>query len=284
MKRILSVLVIALSVSAGAAPAPHAAKTLSVTAGPTWNMASQPRIPRLRSNVAVETSSSVFIFPVVGSLAGGNNTFYRSETTLINNRNIQQSVEMFYFQQGIDNCTRPSQIVTLPANAWVPYDDILQNVFNESGIGSLIVQAVDSSGNYDPNGNIDGTSRIWTPSPFSGGTLSQTFPAASFDQANGVYPLSAYGLRSGSGFHTNMGVLNYENAPRTFTVTINGENGRDSFDFNINPCSFESMTVPRNNYGILQLQVQAHDQDGRWYGYGSSVDETTANNWSSVLR
>jgi hypothetical protein len=237
-----------------------------------------------RADVAIETSSSIFIFPVVGSLAGGNGTYYRSETTLVNNRFVSQTVEMFYFAQGIANCTRPSRLVTLPANSWTAYDDILQDVFGETGIGSLIVQAVDRNGNYDPNGNIDGTSRIWTPSPFSSGTLSQTFGAASFDQSNGVTPLSAYGLRDGGGFHTNLGVLNYANQPRTFTAVINGINGQSSFDFSVESCSFEQFRIPDGNFDIMQLQVSAHDNLGQWYGYGSSVDEVTANNWSSVLR
>src|SRR5579872_2207219 len=193
MKRILFV-----SLLVGATPllaaSTHYAKPLSIKPGPSWSEArAAGHVGRIRSNVAIETSSSIFIFPVVGSLAG-NNTYYRSETTIINNRSIPQTVEMFYFAEGISNCTRPSELVTLPASSWTAWDDILQNVFNETGIGSLIVQAVDQNGNYDTSGDIDGTSRIWTPSPFSAGTLSQTFPAASFDPSNGQTPLSAYGL------------------------------------------------------------------------------------------
>jgi hypothetical protein len=263
----------------------HYAKPMAVKDGPPLSKSMLAgRGGKLHGEVAIETSASIFIFPVVGSVAGGNHTYYRSEATIINNRSISQTVEMFYFAQGVSNCTRPSKFVRLQANSWSAYDDILQDVFGETGIGSLIVQAVDDNGNYDQNGDIDGTSRIWTPSPFSDGTLSQTFPAASFNQSNGTMPLSAYGLRDGSGFHTNMGVLNYANQPRTFTVLINGVNGLNTFDFDVNSCSFEQFRIPDGNYGIMQLQVTAHDSLGQWYGYGSSVDEATANNWSSVLR
>ncbi len=263
----------------------HYAKPTAMKAGRPLSAAALSGIGgRRHGDVAIETSSSIFIFPVVGSLHGGNNTYYRSETTLINNRSVSQTVEMFYFAQGISNCTRPSELVTLPANSWSAYNDILQDVFGETGIGSLIVQALDGNGNFDPNGDIDGTSRIWTPSPFSGGTLSQTFPAATFDQSNGVMPLSAYGLRDGNGFHTNLGVLNYANQSRNFTVLINGVGGQSSFDFGINSCSFEQFRIPDGAFGIMQLQVTAHDSLGQWYGYGSSVDEVTANNWSSILR
>jgi len=285
MKHILTVSALLCVSPLLAAASLRFAKPTATRDGPSLiasRFAENHRSPR--ADVAIETSSSIFIFPVVGSLAGGNNTYYRSETTLINNRFSSQRVEMFYFAQGIANCTRPSRLVTLAANSWTAYDDILQQVFDETGIGSLIVQAVDSNGTYDPNGDIDGTSRIWTPSPFSGGSLSQTFGAASFDQSNGVMPLSAYGLRDGGGFHTNMGVLNYANQPRTFTAVINGINGQNSFDFNVDSCSFEQFRIPDGNYDIFQLQVTAHDGLGQWYGYGSSVDEVTANNWSSVLR
>jgi len=285
MKKILFAGVFVVPQSLLAGTPLHHVKPLSIKPGPSWSEARvTEHVGKIRSEVATETSASIFIFPVVGSLQGANNTYYRSETTIINNRSIPQAVEMFYFAQGISNCTRPSQTVTLPASSWTAWDDILQNVFNENGIGSLIVQAVDANGNYDMNGDIDGTSRIWTPSPFSGGTLSQTFPAASFDQSNGQTPLSAYGLRDGEGFHTNLGVLNYANQPRTFTVVVNGLNSNTQFDFNVNDCSFEQFRIPDGDYGIMQLQVQAHDAAGQWYGYGSSVDEVTANNWSSVLR
>ena len=36
---------------------------------------------------------------MVGSVAGSNNTYYRSETTLINNRSIPQTVEMFRLER-----------------------------------------------------------------------------------------------------------------------------------------------------------------------------------------
>jgi hypothetical protein len=285
MKHLMTICAVLCASPLLAAASLRYAKPTTIRDGPSLiasRLAENHRRPR--ADVAIETSSSIFIFPVVGSLAGGNNTYYRSEATLVNNRFTSQTVEMFYFAQGIANCTRPSRLVTLAANSWTAYDDILQQVFGANGIGSLIVQAVDSNGNYDPNGDIDGTSRIWTPSPFSSGTLSQTFGAASFDQSNGVTPLSAYGLRDGGGYHTNMGVLNYSVQPRTFTAVINGINGESSFDFNVDSCSFEQFRIPDGNYDILQLQVTAHDSLGQWYGYGSSVDEVTANNWSSVLR
>jgi len=268
-----------------AAPPLHYAKPMAVKNGPPLGKLTLGGLGRHpHADVMTETSSAIFIFPVVGSVAGGNHTYYRSETTIINNRSISQTVELFYFAQGISNCTRPSKFVTLQGNSWSAFDDILQDVFGETGLGSMIVQAVDDNGNFDQNANIDGTSRIWTPSPFSGGTLSQTFPAASFDQNNGTFPLSAYGLRDGNGFHTNMGVLNYAGQPRSFSVLINGVDGQNTFDFNVTSCSFEQFRIPDGNYGIFQLQVTAHDSLGQWYGYGSSVDEVTANNWSSVLR
>ena len=268
-----------------AAPPLRHAKPLSIKPGPTWTEAGVAHnLGQVRSFVATETSAPIFIFPVVGSVHGANNTYYRSETTIINNRSVPQMVEMFYFAQGISNCTRPSEIVTLPAQSWSAWDDILQNVFGETGIGSLIVQAIDGNGNFDPTADIDGTSRIWTPSPSGEGTLSQTFPAASFNQSNGQTPLSAYGLRDGEGFYTNMGVLNYANTPRTFTAVVNGLVSSTQFDFSVNDCSFEQFRIPDGDYGIMQLQVTAHDSMGQWYGYGSSVDQVTANNWSSVLR
>lgn len=285
MRRVLLITALFCALPLAARTPLHYAKPTAVKDGPPLSrLTFAGHGGKLHGEVTIETSSSIFIFPVVGSVAGGNNTYYRSETTIINNRSIPQTIEMFYFAQGISNCTRPSKFVTLQPNSWSAYDDILLDVFGETGIGSLIVQAVDDNGNYDSNGDIDGTSRIWTPSPFSSGTLSQTFPAASFNQNNGVMPLSAYGLRDGSGFHTNMGVLNYANQPRTFTVLINGENGQDQFDFNVTSCSFEQFRIPDGNFGIMQLQVTAHDSVGQWYGYGSSVDEVTANNWSSILR
>src|SRR5258706_13191658 len=98
MKRALWMGVLFWALPSLAATTLHYAKPTAMKPGPPLSVSALARVGgRPHGEVAIETSSSIFIFPVVGSVQGANNTYYRSETTLINNRAISQTVEMFFF-------------------------------------------------------------------------------------------------------------------------------------------------------------------------------------------
>jgi len=226
----------------------------------------------------------VFIFPIVGSVNGGNGTFFRSETTIVNSRSIPQDAALFYFPAngGSVNCTRPSVRLHFAANTWYVWSDFVPQVFGTSGLGAVIVVAVDAAGNPDSNAILDGSSRIWTPIPGSTGSASQNFPAAAFSIQAGRQ--SGYGLRQDAAFRTNIGIFNYETHLRTFDINVIGLNGQTSTVMNVDACTLTQFPAPSGNFGVMAVYVQPRDTDGGWYGYASSNDNVSGDSWSATLR
>jgi hypothetical protein len=238
--------------------------------------------------VSEEHSDWFLVFPIVGSTPGGNGTFFRSETTLVNNLTRTQRVAVFYFPVGGGSCSAGSlKFLTLDPFSWYLYPDVVSNLFGASGLGGMILIAVDAAGNPDSSASLDGFSRIWTPVPGFGGTASQSFPPVIPNVVNGYQ--EAYGLRQDAGFRTNVGVFNYAPtgslAPRLFDVNIYGFNGvNTNFTLTVSPCSLVLQPIPAGTFGNLIMRVTPRDGGSAWYGFGSSVDNISGDNWSSTTR
>jgi hypothetical protein len=250
---------------------------------------------RLASNVASEAGDNAFIVAIVGSAGGANGTFFRSETTFVNNLTRTQRLLAIYFPRNNAGGCGGGIVkrVTLSPFSWFVYDDIVADLFGVSGqLGSLVVIAVDSGDNFDPSASIDGASRIWTPCPTTacpfGGTVSQSFPPVAFSVATGTQ--SAYGLRSDGNFHTNFGIFNYAPdlaAVRSFLVRVYGLDGTlVQTTASVPACSLFFGGVPTANFpgGNIILDMTPADGQGEWYGFGSSNDNISGDNWSSPTR
>jgi hypothetical protein len=243
---------------------------------------------RIRPNVAEEHSDWFLVFPIVGSTPGSNGTFFRSETTLLNNLTRTQRIAVFYFPASAGSCNAGTlKFLTLDSFSWYVYPDVVANLFNTSGLGGMIIFAVDSAGNPDTTASLDGFSRIWTPVPGFGGTASQSFPPVIPNVINGYG--EAYGLRQDLGFRTNVGIFNYlptgSPTPRTFDIAVAGFNGASSnATITVAPCSLILQAIPAGIFGNLILQITPRDGGSAWYGFGSSVDNVSGDNWSSITR
>jgi hypothetical protein len=239
------------------------------------------------ASVTTEKSDWFLVFPIVGSAPGGGGLFFRSETTIVNNLQRPQNVVAFFFPAGGGGCgggaTRPLKLETF---SWYVWTDIVRELFGSSGLGSVLVIAADSGGNPDPSARLDGFSRIWTPVA-GGGTASQSF-APSSPTTSGTEQ-SAYGLRSDSGFRTNVGIFNYlptgTSANRLFDVYTYGFNGGESkATLSVPPCSVVLQGVSAPGFGNTILTIVPRDSAGGWYGFGSSVDNFSGDNWSCASR
>lgn len=245
--------------------------------------ATERRQHRVAPLVASGDTEPVFIFPVVGSLAGGGGLYFKTESTIVNAVNRSQDILLFWFPVGggSANCTRSAKRFRMDANTWYLWADFVGQVFGTAGLGAAAVVAVDSAGNPDVNARIDGFSRIWTPIPGFGGTASQSFSAESFNITTGGQ--FAVGLRHDEAFRTNVGIFNYDTIGRTFDVYVTGLRGQTSYSMSVDACSLVMNSVPPGIYGGLELDVTARDGRALWYGFGSSVDNVSGDNWSSVL-
>lgn len=245
------------------------------------------RLRRIGGNVASELPDSAFVIAVVGNTAGGGGTYFRSDVMVINNRQVPQTIDFFYLPAGAGCNAIRLESYTFPANYWYSWSDFVADVFETSGLGSVVAFAVDAFDNVDPNANIDGFSRIWTPVPGFRGTASQSFPPVTLSD----YPWGqlALGLRNDADFRTNLAILNYlpdsPGATRVFDVWVGGGTGlTQEYTVSVPPCSLVLQAIPSGNYGPLIIDAEPRDSFGGWYGFGSTVDNHSGDNWSSSMR
>ena len=250
--------------------------------GTTTQVAYKKLVPQ----VIDERSASAFVIAAVGSSPGNGGTYFRSEVTLVNNRDIQQRIAIFYLPAsgGCENVK--VQYMNLAAGSWYGWSDFLVSVYGISSFGSLVVFAIDSAGNYDSNGAIDGFSRIWTPVPGFKGTASQSFPPTALTSYE--YGQVAYGLRHEADFRTNIVLMNYipsgSTEYRNFYVYVGGIKKDVEYEVAVPPCGLVIQTIPAGDYGPLAIYAEPYDYLGGWYGLGSTIDNNNGDSWSSAMR
>lgn len=230
--------------------------------------------------ISVDWEKDSFIIPVAGSIQGGNGTFFRSDVSIANRRLAPQAISVGFLVRGQNNANTPMHRFSIDSNTTTQTRDFIASALNTSGLGTLLVIAVDSAGNPDDNGEIDGFSRIWTPQPGSTGSVSQAFE--SIDLEDNLATSYAYGLRQDAGFRTNVGLVNLYAGTNTFTIFVNGTGGSTTFTQTVQPYSMEQVPLPAGAWGDLYIRVSSSDSNLNWWSaYGTSVDNVTGDGWVS---
>jgi hypothetical protein len=234
-----------------------------------------------RKVINAESVSNGFIFAAAGSVQGAGGTFFRSDVTIVNHRDIAQDVGIAFMAQGVDNSNEPLHVFPFGANQPIVQDDLV-GFLQKSGLGSLFVLAVNANGDPDTNGEIDGSSRIWTPQPGASGSVSQGFPSVSLLDSFGSATAYALALRHDTGFRTNAGIVNLDSVAHTWTVTVNGVHPpMSSFNITVPAFSMKQQVIPNGNYGNLLLAFETNDTGFWWSAYGAAVDSISGDSWSS---
>jgi len=222
--------------------------------------------------VVLEGAEAAFIFPVVGS-AGA----FRTEGVLYNRLDRSQLIDIYFLPLGGANCNVPGVRLRLDANTWYFYSDFVNDIFHQANFGSVAAFGVTSNGDNDTSARIDGNARIWSVDN-GGGTTSQNFPAMSIAVPFGAQ--SAFGLRKDEFYRTNWGIFNYDSVTRTFDLTFNGLRGFSTASVNIPPCTLVQQGVPGGPYGSFEIAFSPRDGGGKYFAYGSSVDNISGDAWN----
>jgi len=230
--------------------------------------------------VNVDTTNSAFLFPSAGSVQGAGGTFFKSDGMIVNHRNASQRVTMGWIAAGVNNSNRP--VVPFQLDAVTPYtlEDFVTTALNESGLGAVLVSSTLASGGADSNGLLDGFSRIWTHQPGAQGTVSLAFPSVSVFDSFGNAFAYAIGLRHDPDFRTNVGIVNLDSQPHTWTVSVNGQTGlMTSFTVTVEGISMKQVPIPTGDYGILLIALTPNVNGFWWSAYAASVDNITGDGW-----
>ncbi|HEX9164031.1 MAG TPA: hypothetical protein VF980_20155, partial [Thermoanaerobaculia bacterium] len=183
------------------------------------------------ANVVLPLSGSpAVLIPAAGSAPGANGTFFRSDLTIVNLAAHDQLVALQWLPQGSTGNGAPPIVITIRASNGLRSQDFVHDYLNTSGIGSIIVRGVTSSGAPDSTALLYVSSRIWTPQPGTNGTTSQSFdaiPLDAIDSLGATVGAALFGTGSVGGdpaFRVNVGVVNVDSA-NTQLFNINIDNG-----------------------------------------------------------
>jgi hypothetical protein len=229
--------------------------------------------------------TSQLLIAAAGSLVGFNGTFFRSDITLINYRDADQLVRLQWLPQGSSGVAVTPVDITLPRQSGINREDFVPDVLGQSGLGSILVTAITSNGQFDPGGRLHATSRIWSNQPgLSTGTVSQSFPIIAFADINSTR-LLVLGHRRDARYRTNLGLVNLDPQAQTFQITVQADSRTELLNVPVHPLSMEQISLtgpPAVNVQIAVTNVTQGFQTTRFVAYGSSVDNTTGDSWSSL--
>lgn len=235
-------------------------------------------------------ASPQVLIPAAGSTAGANGTFFRSDITLVNLANHDQSILLQWLPQA-GSGTASTATLTMPALTGTRSADFVNQYLNQSGLGAIIVTGVTSTGAIDTTARLFVNSRIWSPQQpvANNGTVSQTFPAIPVSTINtsNAALFSVGGGDSGS-YRVNIGVVNLDpvNA-QTFvlTDTQHAPAPIQNLIVTLPPMTMQQVSigaVSATEQVSIQNTTAAATRSNAWTAYSSTIDNVTGDSWSEL--
>jgi hypothetical protein len=235
--------------------------------------------------VATRPSSQQFLIPAAGAQPGNGGTFFRSDVTIINYRGADQRVRLQWLPQDVSGAGGVPVETTIAAMSGIASEDFVTTVMQRSGLGAILVTAIDATGAFDTRAQLVGTSRIWTPQPASSGTSSQSLPSIATNDI-GSSTVAILGARRDARYRTNVGIVNLSNDVQSFQVAVFGSFGTETRPVDVQPLSMVLFAVPGSSSTLpLQIQVQnvtTVSRSSSFVAYASSVDNVTGDAWTTL--
>ena len=224
------------------------------------------------------------LFAGSGSAQGANGTFFHSDITVLNYRTVAQRVAFTWLPNG-QPAGAPT-ILTIGPSSGLISEDFVGTILGQSGLGALLITGVDANGNFDPGALLYATERVWTPQPGTNGTTSQSFPAIATSDIN-LIRATILGQRIDARYRTNVGIVNLDTVDRSFNITQTTDDPNAPTNTAMVTVPARSMVqVPLANLSAAALQILVQPlveiNPTLWMTYGSSVDNTTGDSWSSL--
>jgi len=234
-------------------------------------------------------SAPELVIPAAGSILGANGAFFRSDITILNYSNHTQTVRLRWLPQGQTGAGITATDVNLPALSGITSEDFVNTVLRQTGLGAILVTGITDTGAADPTARLYGTARIWTVQPNTGGgTNSQTFfvlPTSTLTTAQ----RSIIGQRRDERYHLNVGIVNLDPLnPQLYQIVVAGTTPgvpTENTTVTVRPLSMEQVPMsgpPQQGMQIVVANITSFNRSNSWTAYGSSIDNVTADAWSTV--
>jgi hypothetical protein len=238
--------------------------------------------------IVPQSGAPRILIPAAGNAPGANGTYFRSDIQVLNLRNVEQRVQMFWLPQGSSGAAGTPHTFDMSPLSGIGSEDFVGSVLLLSGVGGIEFVGVTQGGQFDPDARLHVTSRIWTPRPDGGsGTMSQTFPALVMPGSTARVK-TVFGIRSSSQYRVNVGISNLSQIVHRFRVTVINTPDigfNPVFELNVQARSIEQQ-VANGLFGDGTVQVVIEDLTTGtaidWQGWASSVDNQSGDAWSQM--
>ena len=235
-----------------------------------------------RADVITAGRRSSLIIPVAGSVAGAFGTFWRTDLSVINYRDVEQRTLITYSSSGTFSYGSEVDVeVVLPAHSTTTYEDVVSTLFQKNGLGVIYINPTFETA-FDPAADLDATYRIWTDQPGRGGTMSQASSALHvFELPTGTQTRVIIGARQDANFRCNVGVTYIGYGARSFRITARSASGSVTTTVLVEGYNMAQVALPQGNLGYMTLTVEPLDVlDGEvWSAYASTIDNVSGDAW-----
>ncbi len=246
--------------------------------------------PRSEDLFTPRAFASHIIIPAAGDVQGANGTHFRTDVHLINLKNVDQVVAVYWLPQGRVGTSIGPKTITIQARSGLFSSDFVNSVLDQEGLGSVEIIALDSGGNEDPTAQLHAVARIWTPEPnVPNGTMSQSFPALAISAASRSQTKWMFGVRRDAQYRMNVGIVNAARERQRFriTVTPNVPGGQNEvLDIELPGRSMEqrvmNATSSEGSFQVTVVNLTDTANESDWQTWASSIDNITGDAWSQV--
>lgn len=235
------------------------------------------------------------LIPAAGAVQGANGTFFRSDITLANFRNVDQQVQLLWIPPPPPSPAVAIQIqpvtITIKAQSGIASEDFVTNYLHQTGLGAILITGVTSSAAIDTGALLFATDRIWTNQPGTSGTVSQSFPVVPVGALNPAGQVLILGQKISDQYRTNVGIVNLDpRFTRTFDIVQSADAANPvTTTIMVDPMTMVQVPLPNSPANALQVIVAPRQEpfpapgaNNQWVAYGSSVDNVTGDSWSNL--
>lgn len=230
-------------------------------------------------------SANQIVIPAAGATPGGNGTFFRSDISIINFRNEEQRVIVQWLPQGSTGNASQSREITIPASSGISSEDFVTSFLGQQGLGAILVSAINATGAIDAGAVLHATARVWTLQPGTNGTVSQGFPTVPTTALSSTRAV-VVGQRRDERYRTNVGIVNLGPTAQSYRLVVSGSTPTlvaEIVDVTVPAFSMVQTPLPGVAHeAFMQIDIVATTAGSSWIAYGSSVDNTTGDSWSSL--
>lgn len=219
-----------------------------------------------------------FLVPVAGSVRGGGGAEYRTDLTIVNFDNSNQTVRLEWIPQATGTTSRTN--LTIGFFGFTTFEDVTARL-QRNGIGAMLVTAINENESEDTAARLDAHARIRaTLSPSSPGTVSLGVPPVRLAEWRNDSPAFIHGVRSGDRYRVSVGVVNYDrNREGHFKVRFRSALGIVTREFTLAPFTMTQLQFTDAPFGDLSIYVEPRAGAGDWRAYATATDNITQSGW-----